>query len=87
MPGAYYLARIYILPEMQGKGIASTAILLCEATVHNAHLWTLDFPVDEKANRRCYEKAGYKDTGERRGQSGGAIILTYMEKKVDDHDG
>ncbi len=37
--------------------------------------------MNEIANRRCYEKAGYKDTGERRKQSGGAITLAYMEKK------
>ena len=82
MPGVYYLARIYILPEMQSKGIASTAVLLCEKTVANANLWTLDFPVEQVANRRCYEKAGYTDTGERREQSNGAIILAYMEKKI-----
>ena len=82
MPGVYYLARIYILPELQGKGIASKAILLCEKTVDNANLWTLDYPVNEIANRRCYEKAGYKDTGERRELSNGAITLVFMEKKV-----
>ena len=82
LPGEYYLARIYILPELQGKGIASTAILLCEATVTNASRWTLDFPVNEIANRRCYEKAGYMDTGERCEQSGGAITLVYMEKTI-----
>ena len=81
-PGEYYLARIYILPELQGNGIASTAIFLCEATVTNASRWTLDFPVNEIANRRCYEKAGYTDTGERREQSGGAITLAYMEKTI-----
>ncbi|HCS74324.1 MAG TPA: hypothetical protein DIW17_10670 [Clostridiales bacterium] len=82
MPGVYYLARIYILPEMQSKGIASTAVLLCEKTVANANLWTLDFPVEQIANRRCYEKAGYTDTGERWEQSNGAITLAYMEKKI-----
>ena len=82
MPGVYYLARIYILPEMQGKGVASTAILLCEKTVDNAVSWRLDFPVEQIANRRCYEKAGYTDTGERREQSGGAITLAYMEKTI-----
>jgi len=82
MPGVYYLARIYVLPEMQGKGIASTAILLCERTVCNAKIWTLDYPVNEIANRRCYEKAGYTDTGERREQSNGAITLAFMEKRV-----
>ena len=82
LPGEYYLARIYILPEMQNKGIASQAILLCETEFPNASRWTLDFPFDESANRRCYEKAGYVDTGERRGQSGGVITLAYMEKKI-----
>ena len=80
--GEYYLARIYTLPEFQGKGIASTAMLMCEATVGNAKRWRLDFPVEQIANRRCYEKAGYTDTGERIEQSGGAITLAYMEKKV-----
>jgi len=82
MPGIYYLARIYILPELQSKGIASKAILLCEETVANANLWTLDFPVEQIANRRCYEKAGYTNTNERRGQSNGAITLASMEKKI-----
>ena len=81
-PGEYYLTRIYILPELQGKGIASTAILMCESTVKNAKRWTLDFPVEQIANRRCYEKAGYADTGERREQSNGAITLAYMEKTI-----
>ena len=82
MQGVYYLARIYVLPELHGKGIASSAILLCEQTVVNANLWTLDYPVNEAANRRCYEKAGYADTGERRDQSNGAITLAIMEKRI-----
>jgi len=82
LPGVYYLARIYVTPELQGKGIASKAIYLCEETVMNANTWTLDFPVDQPANRRCYEKAGYFDTGERREQSNGKITLAYMEKII-----
>jgi ribosomal protein S18 acetylase RimI-like enzyme len=82
MPGVYYLARIYVLPKFQGKAIAGAAILLCEMSVANANLWTLDFPVNETSNRRCYEKAGYIDTGERSEQSEGAITLAYMEKTI-----
>jgi len=81
-PGDYYLARIYVLPEMQGKGIASAAIALCEATVYNANRWSLDFPIDQAANRRCYEKAGYADTGETREQSEGKIVLALYEKHI-----
>jgi ribosomal protein S18 acetylase RimI-like enzyme len=82
LPGEYYLARIYILPEMQGKGIASTAIRLCEAMVYNANRWSLDFPIDQIANRRCYEKAGYTDMGETREQSEGKIVLALYEKRI-----
>jgi RimJ/RimL family protein N-acetyltransferase len=78
----FYLTRIYILPEMQGKGIASSAITLCEAEFPHIKRWYLDFPVNENANRRCYEKAGYTDTGERRQQSGGAIKLALYEKII-----
>ena len=80
--GEYYLARIYIDPAFQGRGIAPEALRLCEAMVPDARRWYLDYPVTEERNRRCYEKAGCRDTGERREQSGGAIILGYMEKFV-----
>jgi len=78
--GEFYLGRIYILPEMQGKGIAPTAINLCENKFRHAKRWYLDFPVNENVNRRCYEKAGYNDTGKRREQSDGAIVLALYEK-------
>ena len=64
--GAYYLARVYIHPDFQGRGIAAAAIRLCEEKFPDARRYTLDFPDDQPANRRCYEKAGYADTGERR---------------------
>jgi GNAT superfamily N-acetyltransferase len=83
-PGDYCLVRIFVLPEFQNKGIASTAIKLCEAEVKNARRWTLDFPVEQPANRHCYEKAGYTDTGRRQEQSGGVIILAIYEKKLYD---
>ena len=82
-PGTCYLARIFIRPAWQNKGIARRAILLCEAQFPDASRWTLDFPVDQIANRRCYEKAGYLDTGETRQQSGGRITLALFEKHVD----
>jgi len=59
----YYLARLYILPELQRQGIASKTIKLCEACFEGAKRWMLDFPADQIANKKCYEKAGYIDTG------------------------
>ena len=82
LPGEYYLARVYILPEMQNKDIATQAVFLCEAEFPNASRWTLDFPADQDANRRCYEKAGYLDTGETREQSEGKITLALYEKRI-----
>jgi len=82
LPGECYLARVYVLPEMQNRGIATRAILLCEQTFTNARRWSLDFPADRPANRRCYEKAGYVDTGETRVQSEGKITLVLYEKRL-----
>ena len=80
--GEFYLARIYVAPALRGRGIAPAAIALCEARFPRARRWTLDFPIDQPANRRCYEKAGYADTGERREQSGGAVTLAVYAKRT-----
>lgn len=62
----YYLARIYILPKLQKKGIAKTAILICEKNYPNAKRWFLDYPEDQVANKSCYKACGYTDTGSHR---------------------
>lgn len=62
----YYLARIYILPQMQRRGIAQSTIRLCEKNYPMAKRWFLDYPEDQTANRRCFEGCGYVDTGSRR---------------------
>ncbi len=61
--GEYYLQRIYIKPERQCQGIAQMAILLCEKEFSDAKKFSVDFPEDLIKNRRCYEKAGFFDTG------------------------
>lgn len=63
--GQYYLQRIYIKPEVQCKGIAQTAILLCEKEFPDAKHFFVDFPEDLEKNKRCYEKVGFVDTGDR----------------------
>ena len=60
--GEYYLNRIYILPRLQGKGIGRKAIGLCEKNYPNVKRWTVDFPADQLANKKCYEYCGYCDT-------------------------
>jgi len=63
--GEYYLARVYVHPDYQCQGIAVIAISQCEKIFTDAKRYTLDFPIDQIANKMCYEKAGYHDTGDR----------------------
>ena len=72
--GEYYLQRIYIKPNLQCKGIAQTAILLCEKEFVDAKGFWVDFPEDLIKNRRCYEKAGYVDTGMRMEVQPGLVL-------------
>ena len=62
--GEYYLARVYIHPDYQNKGIAREAILLCEKEFADAKFYYVDFPEVMEKNRKCYQSAGYCDTGE-----------------------
>ncbi|MDR0531471.1 MAG: GNAT family N-acetyltransferase [Oscillospiraceae bacterium] len=79
--GVFYLARLYILPNMQGKGVGAQAIALLEAELPQARKWSVDFPADQPQNRRCYEKAGYRDTGLTR-QINERLTLAIYEKEV-----
>lgn len=81
--GEYYLARIYIHPDYQNKGIAREAILLCEKEFPDAKFYYVDFPEDMEKNRRCYQSAGYCDTGERICMDG-APTLAMFKKTVRD---
>ena len=77
--GQYYLQRVYIKPEQQCKRIAQTAILLCEKEFPNAKCFWVDFPEDLMKNKRCYEKAGFVDTGKRL-QEQPNLVLACFEK-------
>ncbi len=80
--GEYYLQRVYVRPERQGRRVAQTAILLCEKEFSDAKKFSVDFPEDLAKNRRCYEKAGFCDTGRRLEIEPGLILAAY-EKYVD----
>lgn len=81
--GEYYLARIYIHPDYQNKGIARDVILICEKEFADARFYYVDFPEDMDKNRRCYQSAGYRDTGERICVEG-APSLAIFRKTVTD---
>lgn len=77
--GEYYLARVYVAPEYQNKGIAREAILLCEKEFPDAKAYYVDFPQDMEKNRRCYEHAGFRDTGEVIRVDGAPVLAVYKK--------
>lgn len=79
----YYLVRIYVHPDYQNRGIAREAILLCEKEFPDAKSYYVDFPEDMEKNRRCYQSAGYRDTGDRICMEG-APALAMFKKTVSD---
>lgn len=77
--GEYYLARIYIHPDYQNKGIAREAILLCEKEFPDARCYYVDFPEDLEKNRRCYQSVGYCDTGDRICAEGAPTLAVFKK--------
>ncbi|MBQ7121356.1 MAG: GNAT family N-acetyltransferase [Clostridia bacterium] len=75
--GEYYLGRVYIIPDLQSKGIASQAILMSEKYLKKPKKLYVDFPADLEKNRRCYEKAGYSDIGKRLETAPGLILAAF----------
>lgn len=75
----YYLQRIYIAPDMQGQHIARNAILLCEKQFPDARRFHVDFPEDLHKNRRCYEGAGFLDTGFRLAVEPTLTLAAYVK--------
>ncbi len=80
--GEYYLGRIYIHPEYQNKGIARKAILMCEKEFPDAKTYYVDFPKVLEKNRRCYEGAGYVDSGEELTWRENVPVLSMFKKTV-----
>jgi GNAT superfamily N-acetyltransferase len=79
--GEIYLARLYIAPSCQNRGIARQAILLCEKELDGVNKFTLDFPIDQIANKACYESVGYADTGKRE-KINDKLMLAVYEKNI-----
>jgi len=80
-PGEYYLSRIYVDPDFQGRHMGRVAIALCESYFPDAKQFFVDFPQDLEKNRRCYEACGFRDTGERIETDPG-VVLALMKKEV-----
>ena len=56
------ISPLFILPEYRNKGIAQSAIKICEE-IHGNTNWELSTILQEKGNCYLYEKLGYYPTG------------------------
>ena len=56
------ISPIFILPKYRNKGIAQSAIKICEQ-IHGNNNWELSTILQEKGNCYLYEKLGYHFTG------------------------
>ena len=80
--GEYYLQRIYVRPDRQGRNITQKALLLCEKEFEDlAHIYVCGFSKRSQKNRRCYESVGFKDTGKTMEVEPG-LMLTCYEKYI-----
>ncbi len=73
------ISPIFILPEVQGQGIAQKAIRLCEE-IHGSKNWELDTILQEPKNCHLYEKMGYRQTGKTE-VINERLTLVFYEKK------
>lgn len=78
---AFYLARLFILPKLQGRGLAQAAIRLVEE-MYGPGRWGVDTIAEEPGNCYLYEKMGYHPTG-RLQPVNERLTLIFYEKTVE----
>lgn len=77
--GKNYLARIFVLPDFQNRGIASAAIKKAEEIYSKNPRWALDTIKQEEKNCHMYEKLGYRRTGKEK-IINDKMTIVYYEK-------
>jgi RimJ/RimL family protein N-acetyltransferase len=61
--GDYWIGRMFIDPDHQGRGYGLAALASLEREYPEATRWSLETPPWNKRNHRFYEKAGYTRAG------------------------
>lgn len=79
--GAFYLGRLFILPALQGRGLAQAAIRIAEELCGPGK-WGVDTIAEEPGNCHLYEKMGYRPTG-RLQPINERLTLIFYEKTVE----
>ena len=61
--GDYWLGRMFIDPDQQGRGIGTRAIAELEREFSDATRWSLETPPWNRRNHSFYQKVGYSRVG------------------------
>lgn len=80
-PEIFRIGIVYVIPQYQNKGIGQQAFAMAESLHSNAICWELDCPEDLARNRHCYEKLGYKLTGEQEIVNDKLTLVYYRKQK------
>lgn len=72
------ISPLFILPEQQNRGIAQSAMKMCEK-IHGVNNWELSTILQEKGNCYLYEKLGYKRL-EKQEKVNDKMTLVFYEK-------
>ena len=81
-PKLYRIGIMYISPEFQCKGVGQKALTIAESLFTEAESWELDCPADMLVNRNCYEKVGYRLTGETKSINDKLTLVFYRKDIV-----
>lgn len=66
-----------VKPDLQCQGIGKRAILLCEKEFSDAVKFYVDFPKELEKNRKCYENAGFYDSGKELEAEPDLVLVAY----------
>lgn len=61
------------------KGVGQKALNFVEGLFPEVESWKLDCPADMATNRKCYEKVGYRFTGETRIINDKLTLVSYRK--------
>ncbi|WP_342505703.1 GNAT family N-acetyltransferase [Sporosarcina sp. FSL K6-2383] len=78
----YRVSPIFILPEYQGRGIASVTMRTVESLYKDAVVWELDTILEEQKLCGLYEKLGYRKTGKATKMNERMTIVFYEKELV-----
>lgn len=76
--GTKRLSALFVLPELQNRGVAQKALLEAER-IHGGENWELTTILQEAGNCHLYEKLGYRNMGEAEKVNDKMTLIRYRK--------